>query len=308
MSSQPLLAAYEEFSIRFPTREDLVNGQELAKALRQGGRVYGTIVVSPSPKWHTVLEGTGLDFVFIDTEHIALDRSQVSWMCQLYQRINLAPLVRIPEPNATLATMALDGGAVGVVAPYVEGAEQVRALVGAVKCRPIKGHRLEQLLNGQPIEPTLRRYIDEHNSRNVLIVNIESMPAVQALDDILAIPGLDGVLIGPHDLSCSLGVPEQYDHPKFDAAVRDIIQRARTANIGVGIHFWGDPQQEIDWLRSGLNMLVHSGDISLFAKHLRSELVAIKTALANETNHRPVLRGPHQTVSQEAGVASKLTI
>src|SRR5690606_14580338 len=156
------------------------------------------------------MAGSGLDFVFIDTEHIALDREALSWMCQLYAQMNLAPLVRISEPNATLATMALDGGATGVVAPYVESAEQVRALVGAVKRRPIKGKRLQQLLNGKPAEGTLKSYLQEHNANHVLVVNVESTPAIEALDEILAVPGLDAVLIGPHDLSCSLGIPEQY--------------------------------------------------------------------------------------------------
>jgi 2-keto-3-deoxy-L-rhamnonate aldolase RhmA len=288
--------------------EDFVNGRELSEALRTGGPVFGTLIVSPSPRWHTALEGSGLDFVFIDTEHIALDRSQVSWMCQLYSQAKLAPLVRIAEPNSTLATMALDGGAAGVIAPYVESAAQVRELVGAVKCRPLKGRRLKQILDGESIEPALRRYIERHNSHHVLIVNVESVPAVEALDDILAVPGLDGVLIGPHDLSCSLGIPEQYDHPRFDAAVRDIIDRARKAQIGAGIHFWGNQEQEVKWLRSGLNMLIHSGDITLFAKHLRNELAEIKAGFARGTGNSPVLRGPHQAFSEEMVVPHEPTV
>ena len=271
-----------------------MNGRELSAALHKGGPVYGTLVVSASPRWPSVIGDSGLDFVFIDTEHVAIDREPLSWMCQVYRQLNIAPLVRIPEPNPNLATMALDGGATGIIAPYVETAEQVKSLVGAVKCRPLKGRRLQELLDGKAVEPVLRRYIDRRNSQNVLIVNVESEPAVEALDEILSVPGLDGVLIGPHDLSCSLGVPEQYDHPKFEATVQDIIQRARSAGVGAGIHFWGDLQQEIHWLQSGLNMLIHSGDITLLAKHLRSELDTIKAGLSADHNHRPTLHKPHQ--------------
>jgi 4-hydroxy-2-oxoheptanedioate aldolase len=231
------------------------------------------------------MAGSGLDFVFIDTEHIALDREALSWMCQMYQQLDLAPLVRIPEPNPNLATMVLDGGAAGVIAPYVENAEQVRALVGAVKCRPLKGERLKDLLRGKAAEPLLREYLDKNNSQNVLVVNIESVPAVDALDEILSVPGLDGVLVGPHDLSCSLGIPEQYEHPVFEKTVREIISRARKANVGAGIHFWGSMQQEIDWLQHGLNMLIHSGDITLFAKHLQLELQAIQAGITG--NRKP---------------------
>jgi 4-hydroxy-2-oxoheptanedioate aldolase len=202
--------------------------------------------------------------------------------------------VRIAEPDPILAAMALDGDAAGLIVPYVETAEQVRAMVGAVKHRPLKGRRLEKLLDGQPVEPTLRRYLDRSNAENVLVVNIESVPAIDALDEILTVPGLDAVLIGPHDLSCSLGIPEQYDHPKFDAAVRDIIRRARAAQVGAGIHFWGQLEQEIEWLRCGMNLLIHSTDITLFTKHLRGEISEIKARIAPGTNHRPVMQGPHE--------------
>jgi 2-keto-3-deoxy-L-rhamnonate aldolase RhmA len=273
-----------------------VNGRELSLALRTGGPVFGTLIVSPSPKWPSALADSGLDFVFIDTEHIALDRAQLSWMCQAYQQLNLAPLVRIPEPNPNLATMALDGGAAGIVAPYVETAEQVRSLVGAVKCRPLKGQKLKELLNGHAAEPTLQSYLDKHNAQNVLIVNVESLPAVEALDEILSVHGLDGVLIGPHDLSCSLGIPEQYEHPLFEKTVRKIINAARDKQVGAGIHFWGSMEQEVAWIKAGLNMLIHSGDILLFAKHLHQELQAIKAGLSVNHNHRPHILMPNPVV------------
>jgi 4-hydroxy-2-oxoheptanedioate aldolase len=248
-----------------------------------GGPVYGTLIVSPSPIWVRALEGANLDFVFIDTEHIPLDREKVSFMCQLYKNSNLAPIVRITEPNATLAAATLDGGAVGIIAPYVESAAQVRELVGAVKFRPLKGQRLQRALDGEKLEPALQAYLDKANAPNVLIVNIESVPALENLDEILAVPGLDSILIGPHDLSCSLGIPEQYNHPKFEAAVQTIIKKSRAANIGAGMHFWSDMEKEVNWLKSGLNMLIHSGDISIFGKHLQLELQAIKDAVAAKT-------------------------
>jgi 4-hydroxy-2-oxoheptanedioate aldolase len=248
-----------------------------AEKLRSGDMVFGTLIVSPSPMWPKVLENSGLDFVFIDTEHIALDRAQVSWMCQTYSRIGLPPIVRIPSPDPFEATKMLDGGAAGIIAPYVETAEQAQALRGAVKLRPIKGHRLAERLANSTFEPELESYISKRNEQ-ALILNIESVPAIQALDQILAVPGIDAVLIGPHDLSCSLGVPEQYDHPKFREAARAIFQKARTAGIGAGIHFWGEPEQQAAFIQDGANMIIHSADITLFQKHLRLELAAVKEA------------------------------
>jgi 2-keto-3-deoxy-L-rhamnonate aldolase RhmA len=124
----------------------------------------------------------------------------------------------------------------------------------------------------------LAEYMRNHTSANTLIVNIESVPAIAALDEILAVPGLDGVLIGPHDLSCSLGVPEQYSHPKFMEAVGTIFKKARSAGIGAGIHWWGTPEEQAQFHKLGANFIIHSGDITLFQKHLRLEIQGIRKA------------------------------
>jgi hypothetical protein len=117
-----------------------------AERLRCADRLYGTLIVSPSPHWVPVVASLGLDFVFIDTEHIPLDREKLAWMCQAYHAVGLPPIVRITSPDPYEACVALDGGAVGIVAPYVETPEQVRELVGAVKKRPLKGRTLARHL------------------------------------------------------------------------------------------------------------------------------------------------------------------
>lgn len=266
-----------------------MTSEELRQRLRGQNPVFGTLIVSPSPRWLDVIRGCGIDFVFIDTEHIALDRSELSWMCHAYAAIGLPPIVRIPAPDPYSATMALDGGAVGVVAPYVETVDQVQALRGAVKKRPIKGRKLDGILAGEEMEPALERFMNEGAKERLLIINIESVPAIQALDDILAVPDLDGLLIGPHDLTSSLGVPEQYDHPDFLDACSTIFSKARAAGIGAGIHFWGNTEQQTRFLESGANMLIHSADILLFQKHLSQDLKAIRQAagLAGEISERP---------------------
>jgi len=251
---------------------------DFRQRLHDGETVFGTLIVSHSPRWPDAVRDCGLDFVFIDTEHIAIDRAVLSWMCQTYSALGLPPLVRIPSPDPYAATMVLDGGAAGVIAPYVETAEEVQAMRGAVKMRPIRGHKLQEMIDGAEIEPELVSYVDAGAKNRLLIVNVESDPAIKALDDILAVPDLDAVLIGPHDLSCSLGVPEDYDHPDFLAACETIFRHARAAGVGAGIHFWGEPEQQARFLRMGANLLIHSADITLFQKHLRIELEAVRQA------------------------------
>jgi 2-keto-3-deoxy-L-rhamnonate aldolase RhmA len=256
--------------------------KELRAALRAGGRVYGTLIVADSPRWPAQVAQIGLDFVFIDTEHIAIDRKELSWMCQVYAGLGLAPIVRIPAPDPYAATMALDAGASGIVAPYVETAEQVRALHGALKLRPIKGARLEAMLAGRErFEPALQAYQTANYCDNILIINVESRPALDNLDALLAVDGLDAVLIGPHDLSSSLGAPEAYDAPAFDAAVRTIAHRARARGVGAGIHCWMGVAREIAWAQAGLNLFIHSADIIAMREKLSAEVSELRAALGD---------------------------
>ena len=259
-----------------------MNGREMREKLHNGEHVYGTMIVSESPKWPGAAASSGLDFAFIDTEHIAQDRTKLSWMCQLYAANGMVPVVRIPSPDPYEAAMVLDGGAQGVIAPYVETVDQVRALVGAVKYRPLKGKKLYDALNGvTPLEPEVAEYLAARNANSVAIVNIESRAAMDNLDDILAVEGLDAVLIGPNDLACNLGIPDQYFHPLFVAAVDEIITKAHKAGVGAGIHvFYGDSmEQEIRWAKMGANLVVHSIDISAFRNTLRTEFDIIKGAV-----------------------------
>lgn len=262
-----------------------MNGKALAEALRKGHPVYGTAMVSQSPLWPGILASLGLDLVFIDTEHTALNRETVSTLCHLYKGVGVAPLVRIPAPDPYQATMVLDGGAAGVIAPYVESAEQVRQLAGAVKYKPLKGQKLQSSLAGQSsLEPELARYLQAHNQENVLIVNIESTPALAALDEILSVDGLDAILIGPHDLTCSLGIPEQYTHSLFIQTVDAIIEKARKKQVGIGIHVWDAVgfEQEIRWATQGANLIMHSNDLSIFATTMQDDLQRIKKAFGQQ--------------------------
>ncbi len=253
-----------------------------SQRLHRADRLYGTLIVSPSPHWVPVVAGLGLDFVFIDTEHIPISREKLAWMCRAYRAEGLPPIVRITSPDPYEACVALDGGAVGIVAPYVETPAQVAALVGAVKKRPLKGQLLAQHLAGQTLPPALDDYVAQGGATRSLIINIESAPALAALDDILAVEGLDGVLIGPHDLSCSLGVPENYDHPRFLAACDQIITKARARSLGAGVHAIY-PGHRLDheerWARLGANFIVHAADIILFAEGLRRDLDELRRRL-----------------------------
>jgi len=259
-----------------------MNQHELKKAFVNGDRVYGTLVASPSPKWAAEISKTGIDFVFIDTEHMPLDRSMMSWMCQAYSARNIAPIVRISSPNAYEASIAIDAGAAGVVSPYLETIEEVNALRGAVKFRPLKGKRLRDVLSGkETLSEKELEYLKKYNDGRLLILNIESKFAVEHLDELLDMPDVDGVFIGPHDLSVNLGIPEEYDNPLFEEYVEKIITACRKCGIGIGNHISTSKEKELQWAAKGMNIIVWSSDIQRFVQAMSSDISEMKERLGD---------------------------
>lgn len=260
-----------------------MNTQQIKEAFDAGRRVYGTAVLTASPFWPPYLSQTGIDFVFIDTEHVPLDRNSLSWMCRTYSALSLAPIVRIPNHDPIEACKVLDGGAQGIIAPYIEHPDQLKPLVGATKYRPIKGDRLDKILSTSPpkLEPELSAYLHERNRDSLLIANIESQPAIDNLDKILEIQELDAVLIGPHDLSCSLGIPEDYLHPRFDEAVKQIFSKARATGKGAGLHFVHGVDRHAQLAKLGANFIIHSDCIHLISEKLKADLKQLRTSLGD---------------------------
>jgi 2-keto-3-deoxy-L-rhamnonate aldolase RhmA len=242
-----------------------LNGKELKKVLKAGGKVFGTCVEGTgNPRILNVYMKTGLDFVFIDNEHNPLDRNQTSSVCYLFSKADIASVVRVPRPDANLAAMIVDGGGSGVIAPYVETADEVWDIVAAVKYRPLKGKALEELKETMkyPSEES-KKYIEKLNEDNIVVIMIESKAGVENLDRILEIPGIDAILIGPNDLSISYGVPEMYENPIFINAAQTVMEKCQKAGVGFGIHFSTFDLQK-NWTIKGQNFIVYSSD-SYFA-------------------------------------------
>jgi len=152
-----------------------------------------------------------------------------------------------------------------------------------VKLRPLKGRKLKTILdNRDSVDPVLNTYINSRNENNILLINIESVPALENLNSILGVPGLDGIIIGPHDLSCSMNIPEEYQNPVFEEAVTKIISSARDLDLAVGIHLSEGPELQVQWAKTGANIILHSSDISLFGKALHADINKIRSDLEEQ--------------------------
>jgi 2-keto-3-deoxy-L-rhamnonate aldolase RhmA len=246
-----------------------MTGSEFHDKLHKGERVFGTSVTHAAPYWPHIIAEVGIDFVFIDNEHHPFTREQTATLCRVYAAMGVVPLMRVPKPDAILACMALDGGAAGVVAPYVESVDQVIDLVGAVRYSPLKGKVLEKAMREGIWPGKTKEHLDARNQSRLAIINIESVTALENLEQLISVPGLDAVLIGPHDLAINLGIPQQYDHPQFLQAIERIISAARSHDLGAGIHSWWSLDQVQKWMDMGLNLVLYSSDYMAARSKLR---------------------------------------
>jgi 4-hydroxy-2-oxoheptanedioate aldolase len=254
-----------------------MTGEDMRQTLAQGERVYGTMLtLARNPRWARALAHVGLDYVIIDTEHSAFGRGEVADMIAAYDQARVAPLVRVPIPDAHYVTMAMDAGAHGVLVPYCETVEQVKTAVGAAKWRPLKGALLDRAVEtGEFPGEELEQYLVRRNRDSFLIIGIESVPAVENLSAILDVAGVDAVFVGPHDLSCSLGTPEQYDHADFEAALEQIIQTCAARKVPMTVHF-SDLELSRKWAQRGVSLILHSSDVGSLCGAFRHDFGALR--------------------------------
>jgi 2-keto-3-deoxy-L-rhamnonate aldolase RhmA len=259
-------------------------GKEFRDSLRSGKTVYGTLLTSSSPKIFDIIVALKPDFIFLCTEHIFYNPDTLGWMCRAYRAAGINTIVRILKPDPFLATQALDSGAGTILAPYVEDPEQVLDLVGAVKFRPLKGKKLKEILQGKEKPGAeLKAYLKNHNKNNSLLLNIESPAGVMNMEKFFSLktydgPGVDGIIIGPHDLSVSYEMVEKYESREFIDLSSNIIRKARNYGVAAGGHNGsrGSIQLQIEWAKAGANIIMHSSDVFMFADKYQEDINQIR--------------------------------
>ena len=254
-----------------------MTGEQMRGTLSGGGRAYGMMLgLVRSPRWARALVGSGLDFVVIDTEHSAYSRPEVADLAAAFDQLGIAPIVRIPIPDRHYVTMAMDAGAHGVMAPYCETVDQVKSVTGPAKWRPLKGALLDRAVEmGELPGEELQGYLAERNRNSFVIIGIESAPAAENLEAILEVQGVDAIFVGPHDLSCSLGIPEQYDHPEFEATVTRVLDACNARGLPLTIHF-SHLELTRRWAKAGVRLVLHSSDIGLLPAAVRADFGGLR--------------------------------
>lgn len=250
-----------------------MNAYDFAKAIKNRKNVFGTCITMPSPHMLKFIDGLGTDFLFIDTEHIPQDREKISWMCHAFMGKDQTPVVRIPSPDEYEASKLIDGGAMAILTPYTETVEQVRRIGGTIKYRPLKGEKLRQVINGElQLTEREKKYLENFNKNVLFFINIESVEGIKNLDDMLKLGFVDAVIVGPHDLSVSLGDGENYTSENFENAIRQIISICVKHGVSVGNHFSTNKERHIEWAKLGMNIVLNSADMSAFVAQTKSEM------------------------------------
>ena len=194
--------------------------QNLRAGKLQLGTGFGQL---RSPEIPRMLAAAGFQWAFIDTEHGGFDLETVQDICRVSAMVNFCPIVRVAELQYSLVTRALDCGAQGVIFPRVESPELLEKAVSWTKFPPagVRGYGLTAVqVDYEPLN--FNQIIEHVNANTMVVLQIETRRAVEAREELLAVPGIDAVMIGPADLSISLGVPGNFQDPKMVEAMEAI--------------------------------------------------------------------------------------
>lgn len=175
------------------------------------------------------------DWLLLDGEHGAAGYEGMFSLLQAMNGSTATSIVRVPWNDIIPIKRVLDMGAEGVMVPYIKTAEDVAAVVSA--CRyPPKGERGLGPFRGSRYETEFMEYYKQANDEIVVMVQIENVDAVKNLDAILAVPGLDSIFIGPSDLTASMGLYPNTNHPDVLKVIQEVLDKSRAAGKPVGIY------------------------------------------------------------------------
>jgi len=219
----------------------------------------------------------GAEYAIFDMEHTGWSVETIRNLCVASRDTSMLPLVRVPATEYHFIARVLDMGAVGVMVPMVESVEQAQRIVSSAKYPPVGrrgsafGISHDDFSGGDCVAK-----MEQSNSQQILIAQIETAAGLENVEAIAAVDGIDVLWIGQSDLSASLGVPGQFDHPTFVAAVDRVIAACRThGKIG---GFMTTTLDFGEWVaKKGFRMLAWSGDVWIYQAALKSGMETLRS-------------------------------
>jgi len=247
------------------------------RKLAAGETVYGTMMFEfLSPGVPQILVGAGCDFVFYDMEHSGFTMAEVKMQLALCRGLGLVPLVRPPGKSYQYAARLLDLGAMGLMFQMSESAEEVARYVSWTRypLEGVRGAMFGAAHDDYTTEPMADTVVAA-NERTMTIALVETVRGIEAVEEIAAVPGVDALYLGHADLSLTLGIPGQFDHPKLQAGVDRLLAAAEKHGKAAGC-LVGSPEQGVAWRKRGFRMIGYGFDIMLFDRVLRQGIAAMR--------------------------------
>lgn len=224
---------------------------------------------------------TGFDFLCIDAEHSAVDLPQVQQMFQAMHSGNpkCANVVRLHGVDYSWVKRYLDSGAQGIIAPLVMNRRDAEILIEATKYPPM-GNRGVGFCRANQYGMNLESNVKSANEDIFVAVQIEHIDAVDRIDEILEVEGIDAVFVGPYDLSASMGLTAQFDHPDYITARTRVLDACKAKGIAPGIHVVPpDVDLFIEQNKEGYKLMAYSLDVTMILESCKTALTKIRASL-----------------------------
>ena len=254
----------------------------LKRKLRNNELTIGSWLTIPHQSVVEIMASAGFEWLTIDLEHAAIDISQTMNLIALIQAKGMKALVRVSKNEEVIIKRVLDAGADGIIVPTVKNIEEAKQAVGYVKYPP-KGMRGVGLNRAQNYGIGFEEYKDWLNDEVVVIAQIEHIDSVNNLEGILSVEGIDGIIVGPYDLSASMGMPGNYEHNDVKMALKKIEEVTLKFQRPLGFHvIQSDYQKIIEKINIGYTFLAFSIDFFYLGDKVRDEMQKLKENLKNK--------------------------
>lgn len=258
-------------------KEEEMGWAGLRRRVLAGECVYGTMIrQARDPGAPSVFASAGYDFILIDMEHGAYHMETIADLIRGAKSSGIAPIIRVPRLETFFISRVLDAGAEGILVPMTSTAEEAKAIVRYSKYPPL-GNRGFGAQTGQTDYKPLKAsdFMREANENTLVIAQIETKEAIENIDQILEVEGIDVGLIGPNDLSISMGIPDQLDSEGLAKAIERVMDSARERGKATGIHI-GNIGAIKKWRSRGMTVLAISTDIGFMYQASKSTLEELK--------------------------------
>jgi 2-dehydro-3-deoxyglucarate aldolase len=251
----------------------------LKEKLKKNEVTIGSWITIGHPAVAEIISKAGFDWLTIDMEHSSITLSEAQQLIQIIELCGIPPLVRVGENNPNLIKRVMDAGAHGVIVPMVNTRDDAVKAVNAVKYPP-SGMRGVGLSRAQGYGLSFERYRDWVNKKSVVVVQVEHIKAVENLKDILSVEGVDAFIVGPYDLSGSLGIPGDFENPRMTAALKEILRVSAELKMNAGYHVVPpDVKMARQKIKEGYTFIAYSVDFLFLGTMCREGLSSIRDFL-----------------------------